>query len=869
MSKKYQLKNGMKVLLLESHKSPVVSVQMWVKTGSADEKKSEEGISHFIEHLVFKGTRKYKVGEIASTVEGSGGELNAYTSFDQTVFYVTISKQFTDVALDVISEMMGFPTFDPQEIDNERGVVIEEIKRGHDSPGRRSSQNLFSNMFRKSPYGVPVIGYDKVIHKVSAKKIRDFYQSRYVPSNMFLVVAGDFESKEMKKKVDQLFGEFKPYKLKKIARAKEPALDKIRIKVEETEFKQTNLYLTWRMPSVKHKDVAALEVLSTVLGQGDSSRLMKKLRIEQPLTNSVGSFAYSMQDDGLFAVSMGVEKEKLAEACSALIPELVRVIQEPPEAAEIQKAITNFASHEVYSMETVDNIARKAGSNEFYYGDHDYYKKYLKDIYALKPEDVQKIAKKYLKPDNFGLSLMTNLPKKEAEQILKTFAKDLKKSLSAVKTTKAKPKKFSAKKFNINSSAIKHTPETERITLSSGATLLIREQKDTPYVAMKSAFLGGVRVEDAGQDGLTEIFSRNWLSGSKNFTEEAINLRIDELAAGISAFGGRNSAGLSMDYLSPFEDKMMEVFADSLLHPVFPKDILEREKTVLANQIKQRNDNPSSVCGLNFMKMIFKDHPYSRDMMGTEASMASFGPDDLRKYYNKIIHAKNATFCVVGDVSKKKWVDYLEQLTKQMSPGGKINNSFPLQDIKQNQKHFQELKKEQTHIIVGYRGLSLHSNERYTLEVIQSILSGQGGRLFLELRDKNSLAYSVSPMHMEGIEGGYFGGYIGCSPEKSAKAISMLKAEFAKLVDTKVGEDELMRAQRYLIGRHDIELQRKSTICNTMLFDDIYGLDYRKGLDVAESYFAVTATDIQKLAEKIFSQPTIISIAGPEDVKVD
>ncbi|WP_374031602.1 M16 family metallopeptidase [Bdellovibrio bacteriovorus] len=151
MSKKFQLKNGMKVLLLESHKSPVVSVQMWVKTGSADEKKTEEGISHFIEHLVFKGTRKYKVGEIAATVEGSGGELNAYTSFDQTVFYVTISKQFSDVALDVISEMMGYPTFDPQEIDNEREVVLEEIKRGQDSPGRRASQLLFTNVFQKKP----------------------------------------------------------------------------------------------------------------------------------------------------------------------------------------------------------------------------------------------------------------------------------------------------------------------------------------------------------------------------------------------------------------------------------------------------------------------------------------------------------------------------------------------------------------------------------------------------------------------------------------------------------------------------------------------------------------------------------------------
>lgn len=866
MSKKFQLKNGLKVLLLESHKSPVVSVQMWVKTGSADEKKGEEGISHFIEHLVFKGTEKYKVGEIAATVEGSGGELNAYTSFDQTVFYVTISKQFSDVAMDVISQMMGFPTFDKAEIDNEREVVIEEIKRGQDSPGRRSSQLLFSNIFRKHPYGLPVIGYDKVVRKVSAKKIKDYFQSRYVPSNMFLVIAGDFESKEMKKKVEEMFGGFAPYKLRRVAHVKEPAQKSIRIKVEQAKFETTTGYLSWRIPNVKHKDIAALEVLSAILGQGDSSRLMQTLRIREPLTNSVGSFSYSMPDDGMFAVSFNLEQENLQKALTALIPELVRIIEEPPTPAEMQKAITNFASHEVYSMETVDNIARKAGGDEFYYNDHDYYKKYMKQVYSLKPEDIQKAAKKYFKADAFSLSLMTNMDKKKAESALKVFAKDLKKALSTTKAKKEKLAKFTPKKFTINSSAVKSTPETERIVLKSGATLLIREQKDTPYVAMKAAFLGGVRTEDGTTGGLTEQFSRNWLSGSKNFTEEEINLRVDELAAGLGAFGGRNSVGVSMDYLSPFEDKMMEIYRDSLLNPQFSETILEREKFIQKNQVKSRNDNPSQICVMNFMNEIFKNHPYSRDLLGTDETINAIKSQSLKDYYQRVVHAKNATFCVVGDVDTKKWVKMLEELTAEMPAGKRIENHFPVTKVEKSRHIFHELKKEQSHIIVGYQGLTLKSPERFTLEVIQSILSGQGGRLFLELRDKNSLAYSVSPMHMEGIEGGYFGGYIGCSPEKAQKSIQMLKEEFKKLTDTKVGEEELTRAQRYLIGRHDIELQRKSTICNAILFDDIYGLDYRESLDVADKYFAITPEDIQNLAQKIFSQPEVISLVGPNDI---
>ncbi|MFS4458887.1 M16 family metallopeptidase [Bdellovibrio sp. HCB2-146] len=865
MSKKFQLKNGLKVLFIQSHKSPVVSVQMWVKTGSADEKAGEEGISHFIEHLVFKGTRKYGVGEIAAKVEGSGGELNAYTSFDQTVFYVTISKQFSDVALDVISEMMGHPIFDSKEIDNEREVVIEEIKRGQDSPGRRASQLLFTNVFKKHAYGRPVIGYDRIIRKVSTKKIRDYYHSRYVPSNMFLVVAGDFEAKEMRKEVEAKFGDFTPYKLKKVVRTKEPVQKTVRVKIEQTKFEQTTAYINWRIPHVRHKDLAALEVLSAILGQGDSCRLMQSLRIREPVTNTVGSFSYSMQDDGLFAISMGLEKENLDRAFALLIPEIESILKEPPTAQEMQKAMTNFASHEVYSLETVDNIARKAGSDEFYYGDHDHYRKYMKEVYALKPADIQKAAKKYLKPGCFSISLMTNLDKKKAEKSVKAFTRDLNAALKAGGKAKTLTPKFVAKKFNIKPSGADFTPETERIVLPSGTTLLLREQKETPYVAMKAAFLGGMRVEGSDPAGTTELFSRTWLAGSKNYSEDEINLRIDEMAAGIGAFGGRNSVGMSMDYLAPFEDKMLDIFTDSLLHPQFPDAILNREKVILKNQIKARNDNPSQICVLNFMKEIFKGHPYSHDMIGTEGSVDSITREGLQNYFQRIASAKNLTLCVVGDIDKKKWVKTFSDITKSFSSGKRLESSFPAPKLDKDVKVFHELNKEQSHIILGYPGLTLKDPERYTLEIIQSILSGQGGRLFLELRDKNSLAYSVSPMHMEGIECGYFGGYIGCSPEKAEKSISMLKEEFTKLAEIKVSEDELARAQKYLIGRHDIELQRKSSVCNAIIFDDIYGLDYKESLEVADKYFAVTPEDIQKLAQNIFGGPSVISIVGPRD----
>lgn len=864
MSKKFQLKNGLKVLLLESHKSPVISVQMWVKTGSADEKKTEEGISHFIEHLVFKGTRKYKVGEIASIVEASGGELNAYTSFDQTVFYVTISKQFADVGLDVISEMMGFPSFDAEEINNEREVVIEEIKRGQDSLSRAGSQMMFSSVFKGHPYSIPVIGYDKNVRKFSPKKIREFFQSRYVPRNMFLVIAGDFESSEMKRKVQKYFGDFKDYKLRRTKRPKVKAIKKPQIKVEKSNFEQTVAYLAWPAPNVKHKDVPALEVLSLILGQGDSSRLMHSLRLEKPLTNSIGSYAFTPQDAGVLAISMGLNPENLEECLTRIKEHLVEIINNPPSAAEMQKAVTNLASEQIYSLESVDGIARKAGTLEFYMGDHEYFKKYLKQIYALVPADISRVAKKYFAAESLSVCVLSKGDTKELQKTCQTFVKNLKTALKAKPAKKAKVAKFKPQKLSLKANGGAAT-DVEEITVAPGVTLLFKSQKETPTVSVRAGFLGGLRAEPTSQAGLTELFSRVWTGGGQKYSEGELNQKIDEMAAGLGAFSGRNSVGLSMDYLSVYENKMFDVFADVLTAPVFPEVILNREKHIIKNQIKSRNDNPSQIAILQFMKTLFEGHPYSRDMLGTAESVDQIQTQGLRSYYEKIVASRNLTMAVVGDFDRGFWLEKAKALAEQLPKGEKFESTFKAPPITREHFIFQESKKEQSHVIMGVRGLTITDEERYSLEVIQSILSGQGGRLFIELRDKNSLAYSVAPMRMEGLETGYFGAYIGCSPEKVKKSISMLKAEFQKLVDTKVPEQELLRAQRYIVGRHDIDLQRKSAISNSILFDRIYGLDPRQGLDVAERYFAVTAADLQALAEKLFRQHFIVSVVGPEN----
>lgn len=863
MFKKYQLKNGMNVLMAESHKSPVLSIQMWVRTGSADELKGEEGISHFIEHLVFKGSRQFKVGEMAAAVEAAGGEINAYTSFDQTVFYVTLSKQFEDVGLKVISEMMGFPSFESHEIDNEREVVIEEIKRSHDNLPRQASRLLFSTMYENHPYGLPVIGFEQNIRDFTREEILAYFQGRYNPGNMTLVVVGDFSSPEFKKKVEKTFGEFVPQKLRKSRRAVLKKQNKPVRTVQSSSFEESMCHLAWRAPKADHKDVAALEVMALVFGQGESSRLYQRLRLEQACVHSIGSSVFTSKDPGFLAVSASLNPENLEPMLTGVLDEIEKILSVPPTAEEFTKAITNMSSEQFYSMETVDGLARKYGHFEDLFHDPLYFDKFLKQMQQLTPQDVLKVARKYLRPETMSMVLLT--PEKfvaSSQKAFVDFEKQFKKRIANTKRKTAPVKVKKSANWKWKSASPK--AELQKISLPNGATLIVRPSFETPVVSVRLACLGGARFEPLKWRGGTELLSRVWTAGAGTYDEKAYNEKVDSLAAGISAFGGRHTIGLNLTALSPLFDEASDLFWTTFFDPHFAEGAAQREIHSMVDNLRTRKDNPSQVAILNFMRGLFGDHPYGWDPYGSEQSLNNLNGDAVRTLWSQTVSPEGLVIVTSGAVDVKKWT---KQLTSRFNEWKKDPAAPPSPAVKypnQDGRSFEKSEKAQSHIVFGFPGLKITDSRKYALQVLQSVLAGQGGRLFVELRDKASLAYSVAPLRMDGLDGGYFGAYIGCSPEKSRKAIEMLKVEFKKLQDSLITEDELSRAQRYLMGRHDIELQRNSNITSSILFDEIYGIDYRDTYKFADHIRQVSREDVQNIARDLFTQPSVISVVGSE-----
>lgn len=874
MINQYQLKNGMQVILLSSHKSPVVSVQAWVRTGSIHENQNEKGVSHFLEHLVFKGSKDFKVGEIAGAVEACGGEINAYTSFEQTVYYVTLSSQDLETGLKVISNMVGFPTLDPVEIDNERGVVIEEIKKGQDSLGRVGSQLLFKNAYQGHPLGVPVIGFDKIIEKIKPAQIKDYMTRRYDPKNMFLLIAGDIEPKTVKPMINESFGKISVVKKAKAAvpkdlKLKAPAAPKIA--VEKTKFSQSLMYFSWRTPGPADKEMPGLDVLAAVLGQGESSRLLQRLRLREPLALSTGSSVFSCLKQGLFLISVAFQQENYSKILGALEEELLRVWTEGVGEEEIRKAVNNILSDEAYSLETVDGLARRYGGTYFYLRDLRGDLKYKQRLLKLTVADVNKLARKYLNPKNLIFSLATSGDAAPAKQEMKKWAKGIEKKFLKVKAAKtpAKKIKHAQWKFPKNLAA----EPVRVIDLPNGDRVLLKRDQSTPVISAKGVFLGGLRLEPENKGGLTELLSRMWTAGTVKRDELAISNELDLMAAQLQAVGGRNSWGLSMDLLASFEKTGVDLFVDSLLDPVFPAEIVDRERQVMIQQLKNRKDQPGQVCGINFTREMFRGHPYARDFMGTEDSLAGITREDLARTYADDLRGHRRHFAVTGCFSEKLWLEELEKVATRLGQGaqkaGEWKKLPALAPLKERRFVFEKQEKEQTHLILGWRGLMMTDEKRYVLHLIQSILAGQGGRLFIELRDKKSLAYSVAPMRMEGIDGGYFGAYIACSPEKLETAIEGILAEFEKLKQEVVPQAEIDRSKRYLIGRHEIDLQRNGSIAGGMIYNDVYGLDFRETFDYRRHMEPITGESILAVARELFQGPQVVSVVGPKPPKGD
>src|SRR3989338_1626608 len=538
---KLALDNGLTVIIKNSDKVPLVAVRLVIKTGSATEGRfAGSGISHFTEHMLFKGTPSRPVGQIEKQIKSYGGYINASTSHDTTDVHLLVKREYLKEVLELLSDLVFNPTFDKAEFEKEREVILSEIRMNRDEPSRSASVLLWSSAYLVHPYRYHVIGYEDLFKKITREDLIEYHSVKYIPNNCVLSIVGYVDVGKAVRAAKDIFGELPRGLDIQSARPIEPLQVSTRRAEEEIpQLKLSRAMIAFHGTALADEDLYPLDLLAVAVGEGESSRLYKRLVKDKKLAYSVSSYNYTPQDEGLFIIGIALEEEKIEEAVTEVLNELRKIKRSSLSSGELNKVKKSALSSFIYSKESIEAQADDYASNYALTGDYNFSKRYLRGIGAVKKRDVARVANKYLDLDNMTLAVI----KAQKET-----------------TAGAVPASNENKKFDI-----------KKTSLSNGATILLCEDHSLPIVSMNILFKGGVRTEDKTTNGLSYLMANALLQGTRLHSAEWIAKETESRGIIFTSFSGKNSFGISVKCLKDDFDFSLDLVSDILRHANFPE----------------------------------------------------------------------------------------------------------------------------------------------------------------------------------------------------------------------------------------------------------------------------------------------------------
>src|SRR5438309_6805469 len=675
-AQKWILPNGLTMIVQEDHSAPVASVQAWCATGSVyEDQHIGAGLSHILEHMLFKGTKTRSTNAIAQKIQDVGGYINAYTSFDRTVFWIDVPKDGVATALDVLADAMMNSILPPEEYLKEQEVIRREFAMGFDDPDRMVGQLLFATAYQKHPYRLPVIGQLEVYNQLTQEQVMQYYKTRYVPNNLTFIVVGDVDAKKVRQQLTELFTPYPEKSLKPVFIPAEPPQLGRREVHREFPTELTHLSLAWHIPEVTNPDVPALDLLSTILGDGRSSRLYRRVREGGGLALGMGAFSYTPGDPGLFGIDATVDPKK-REAAEQLVMGIVdEVKQAGVTAEELTKAKKILLSHHLGALTTMRGQASDTGSNWLLTRNLNFSRDYLAAVQKVTLDDIKRVAANYLTDSN--LTVVSLNPKG---------------SLAA----KAEGPKVAA------------AAEIEKFELSNGLRLLVREDRRLPLVAMGAVFRGGLLAETSQTNGITRLMAKVLLKGTKTRTAEQIANQIEAVGGSMSSDAGNNSFNVSVDVTKPDVKLGVELLSDVLLNATMPEKAIAREKEIQIAAIQQEEEQLTTVARNIMRQALFPQHPYALRTNGSVESVQRLTQKDLFEFRDRYMVAKNGVIFVFGDVKGAEVKQLFEKALGGMKPGmlalTDVHPASPLSGIETVESR---KEKAQAVIMVGFRGASI------------------------------------------------------------------------------------------------------------------------------------------------------------------
>ena len=827
------LPNGLTIILLEDKSAPVVSVQAWCEAGSIHEDKwLGAGLSHVLEHMLFKGTTTRGKGRIDQEVQEAGGYMNAYTSFDRTVYYINTPSSGTHVAVDILCDIMQNASLPEDELISELDVIRREMDMNHDDPARRSGRGLFETAYLHSPYRYTVIGYPDVFNRISREDVFDYYRKMYTPSNQFFIVVGDID---IKKIADQISAAYKDSPFSPLPPAfipSEPPQLAPRQRVEESSIELGHTHLSWHIPDIRHEDLPALETLSIILGGGRSSRLYRSLREEQGVVHAIDAWTYNPGNPGLFGISAVFDGGQYEKAVQGIEAELQGVREKGVTSSEVAKAVKQFTSATLAARKTMQGQAQDLGGAWMAARDLGFSNRYLSQVQSITAEKIVEVANKYMFPDN--RSTFALLPKGSSP-------------------------------VSLQKSANVHRTEIEKWEPGNGMRVLFKQDDRLPFVEIRSVFFGGVLEESNADSGITQLMSQGLLKGTADRSAGEIMEAIEAIGGSVEAYAGNNSFGLNIEVLNQDVKFGLDLLRETLRFPSFPSTEIERERQVQMAGIRAQKDQLLGRCFKLMKKGLFGEKGYGLSNAGEESSVQSLSIEQIKSHHGRLVKPGNQVLSIFGDIDIEQVKKELSNLWEDSSESSRIElPQSPSETRVESLDLSETCDKKQSVVVFGFPGTTFFDKERHALDLLQETCSDLGSRLFMRIRDELGLAYYVGAQHMPGIVRGYFGFYAGTSPEHVEQVKEEFKIQINKIKSEGITQQELDRSKAKMLGQKQIARQDLGHLAMASALDELYGLGFQHPLEEDAAIRAVSLEDVQKAAEKIFDlENSTVAVVGP------
>jgi len=818
----HTLPNGLEVIINEDHAAPVVSLQAWCRSGSIHEGEwLGAGVSHYLEHMLFKGSARRNANEIAQTVQEQGGYINAYTSFDRTVYWIDAPSSGWRTCLDVLCDVVGHARLPEDEFTREQDVIRREIAMGEDNPEQVLSRALFRTAYAVHPCRHPVIGYLDLFNQLTATEVAGYYQQRYGPDQIFMVIAGAIESEEVIAEIERHLGSLQRRRNTPALIADEPR--QVGRRDEEITF-ATELQrgrLAWQIPSGHSPDAAALDLAATILGHGRSSRLYRAIREERQLAHSIGTYAYTPGFTGQFVISYETEPGKGEAAEAAIFDEMARFCGGGVTEEELAKAKKMCLGEQFSTLSSVRGQASDLGSNWLLTRNLDLTRHYAESLESITAEDLARVSTTYLaSPD------CTRIVMRPAD---------------------------SAAPVRVRSGG-QRSDDFRRVTLDSGLTILLLSDQRLPMVHAQAYFRGGVLAETATTNGVSALLGRLLTKDTTKRSAEALALAIESVGGSISGGTGNNSLGLGVHALRPDLSLAIELLAETLTSPALLEDVVTKERQFLLAQIKAERDRPFSVAMKQLRRDLYGEHPYGLPGQGSEESVATLGRPELLTQHSHLICGNNGVVGVFGDLDLDRAEDLLRTRFDGKLPAGQrsCTEALPvtLFPASLNSRIDLHHEKEQAVLVIGYRTVPLHHPDHLALKLIDEACSDMASRFFIRIREELALAYSVGATRLEGLEPGAIIFYASTAPESLDQVEIEMLDEIQKMVKDGLEPAEFERAKASWLGRELIQLQGAAALASTATVDELLGQGWDFHRREPAAVAALTLEEVHEVAAR-------------------